>query len=281
MSTTHDRILESASANTELLRTLSETHDAPSSFLGSERGLQVHRKNIKEQERLVTSIRERSDSTLKAHQKYRQPVSMGVRRYFYAALCMKEKYEENFEEKERLHLEALQELKKAEARHADLNALYEEAKRKHEELETLAILHQETHDRLDKLYESVFPEPTLEYPDQDRLKEELNLKVAILIDAKQKYFYEVRVRKGPKEEQLARREELVKASLEAEDARQDLELERERIFEKVAGFGQAPPGYEQAPPMYSSCCNRAEFKDMHMHEEGEEQDETIHSPLAP
>lgn len=159
---------------------------------------------------------------------------------------MRAGFDKKMEESERVHQEKLQARREAEERLAGLQKNLDEAKRMHDENEAVVQVHNSAHGRLDELYEEVFKdETTADYPEQQRLRDDFARKYVGLVAAKENYYYEVGRRGNTDglDERVAKvhrvKEELKRTAREVEEARQALELERERVYERVVGFGQA------------------------------------------
>lgn len=242
IETTTDRIIATAAENSELLVTLASTSEAPSALQASTFALRSHRGEYNDQKSKSEEAREDSEKASAQSQKYKD--SRTGRRYAYMALCLAEKFQAKMEETERAHTEALQTRREAEERLAGLKKNLDLAEAKRDEDDAVTQVHQKSHEQLDKLYERVFRNATPDdYPEQERLKEDYSRKYAVLVQAKEGYYaFERRVRvsgTGSVDEKKRVRESLRKAAKDAEEAREALELARERVYEEVAGFGQS------------------------------------------
>ena len=256
--TTTDRIIAAADTNSELLSALASTSDAPSNLAASNLNVDKHRHGFTDQDKIVAEHKGRTSRAFKNQRKYHDSLPSTIKRGMFAACCMLSKFEAKASEVEQEYVKALDEQKKAEDRRQGLQENLDKAKRAHEESQSLAELHMSSHMRLDELYQDVFREPTpKEYPEQEEMKKVYDSMLAALYGKKEQYHFQ-QAQRGA--DLMIAKRELKDAAKSAEEARQALELERERIFERVAGFGQAPPAY-------TDCCNRAECQDLDLDSE--------------
>ena len=261
---TTDRIIQSASINSEILVTLAETREAPQAYFASRFEMKSHRHALDEHQKQLTAAHNQTSDAIVEREKYQS----STRQLVYKLGCMSEKFANGAKDSEQRHEAAVREQQEGEGRREGLQKNLESADRKCKEDETLAQVHGAAHARLDTLYEQVFKDPTPDdYPEQERLRLDYDQKLATLYGAKERHGAEREKRitlqggRGDGDLEALKRSEreateaLRKAARECENARQALELARERVFESVAGFGVAPPAY-------SDCCNRADEKDL-------------------
>ena len=240
--TTTDRIIATAAENSELLVTIASTSEARSALQASTFALRSHRSEHAAQEKKATEARQASEKASAQLQKYAD--SRTGRRYAYMVVCKAEQFQEKMQQRDRAHQEALQVRREAEERLAGLKKNLEAAENKKDEDDAVAQVHGNSHEQLDKLYERVFRDPTPEdFPEQERLRQLASEKKAFLVDAKERFYaFERRSRNdggGSADEKKRIRDALRKAAHESEEARQELELARERLYEQIVGFGQA------------------------------------------
>ena len=247
---TIDRVRAAASRNSELLVILSKTTDANNAYNRSEFTLRVHRAELKSQHRTINTLRNSSHIKFQKHKTYRDNLFV---KYAYYAVCMMKLFHQKAEEYEQTYFEALKKQKDAEDRKAGLQKNLDDELATSQELKATAELHVQAHRDLDQLYSEVFSQPTPEFSEQEELRTQYDLAFARRLKAKEE-FDAVRVNfRSTAEDRKTVREDLKVAALDAEEKRQALEIAREKVFEQVAGFGLAPPGY-------SDCCNRAEIQ---------------------
>ena len=248
---TIDRVHAAASRNSEILVTLSKTMDAANAYTRSETTLRIHRAELQSQERTINTLRNSSRIQFEKHQTYRDNLAL---RYAYYATCMMMVFNKKAKAYEQAYFEALKQQKNGEDRQVGLQKNLNDELASNRELKVTAEEHGKAHLALDNLYLDVFAQPTPEFPEQEELRYQYDLALAQRLQAKENYDV---VRANPRSTEESRRgvrEDLKTAALEAEEKRQALEIAREKVFEQVAGFGLAPPGY-------SDCCNRAEFQE--------------------
>ncbi|KAI9666059.1 MAG: hypothetical protein M1821_003994 [Bathelium mastoideum] len=247
---TIDRVRGAASRNSEILVTLNRTQEALHAYVRSEANLRVHRAELTAQERTVNICRNSSQVKFEKHQTYRDNL---VLKYAYYAGCMMMIFRKKAKEYEQAYFEALKKQKDAEDRRVALQKNLDDELAQNKGFKATAVAHGKAHRALDKLYDEVFSQPTPEFPEQEELRNQFDLAYARRLEAKQR-FDTVRVNlRSTEEDRKMVRENLKTAALDAEEKRQALEIAREKVFEQVAGFGLAPPGY-------SDCCNRAEIQ---------------------
>ncbi|KAL9087524.1 MAG: hypothetical protein Q9165_006635 [Trypethelium subeluteriae] len=248
---TIDRVRAAASRNSEILVTLNKTQEAVHAYNRTEFSLRKHRAELQSQDRTVNTLKTSSHVKFEKHETYRDSL---IVKYAYYAVCMMMLFHKKAKEYEQAYFEALKKQKDAEDRRAGLQKNLDDELARNKEFRVTAEVHGKAHEDLDNLYIEIFSQPTPEFPEQEELRTQYDLAFAQRLQAKERYdVVKVNLRSS-EEERTTVREDLKTAALDAEEKRQALEIAREKVFEQVAGFGLAPPGY-------SDCCNRAEFQE--------------------
>ncbi|KAI9708576.1 MAG: hypothetical protein M1820_003794 [Bogoriella megaspora] len=242
-----DRVRAAASLNSEILVTLNRTEEAAHAYTKIEFALRAHRAELRSQESAILTRRYDSHVKFEKHQRYRDNVALKLA---YYAVCMMMMFQKKAKEREDAYFQALKLQKEAEDRKVALQKNLDDELASQKALEVETKKHGKAHEDLDKLYLEIFSEPTPEFPEQEELRHQYDLAFAKRLEAKERFDVTRSNLRSTEEDRKKVREDLKGAALEAEEKRQALELARERVFEQVAGFGLAPPGY-------SDCCNRA------------------------
>ena len=247
---TVDRVRAAASRNSEILVTLNKTSDAFHAYIRSEFSLRAHRAELVSQDRTINTCKNSTQIKFEKHRTYQDNL---VVKYVYYVFCMMTLFHKKANEYEQAYFEALKKQKSAEDRRLELQKNLDDELATSRDLKVSFEIHGKAHQSLDKLYDEVFSQPTPEFPEQEERRSDYDLALARRLQAKES-FDTVRVNmKSTEEDRRTVRENLKAAALDAEEKRQALEIAREKVFEQVAGFGLAPPGY-------SDCCNRAELQ---------------------
>lgn len=159
-----DRILSSASQNDELLSTLAQTDYAPSAIEQNNAYIQSLKDEIQELEKLIRRLQARTAFEKADHEKYRDST---MRRLAYKIGGKKEKFDHKAEKEEKEYFEALQKELKSKRNLDLLKHNLREAEHLNVDLQSIVEEHQDTQNRLDNLYDSIFQGPTPEFPEED------------------------------------------------------------------------------------------------------------------
>ena len=160
----HRAISAAASQNTELLRELTETADAPGLFTNNETAARHARKRLKQQEYEVDCVKADSRLQFEKHKKFRDS---STRKLYYVLRRKRMEFDDRASTEEKLYLEALERRHKAEA---ILNEIQNEAKALDIEgtaLRAKVDRHGAAHKAIDRLYASIFDGPTPGFPHED------------------------------------------------------------------------------------------------------------------
>lgn len=247
---TIDRVHAAASQNSEILVTLNKTSDAFHAYARAEFSLRAHRAELSSQNRAIKTCQDSTQAKFEKHRTYQDNL---VVKYAYYLFCMMALFHKKAKEYEQAYFEALKKQKGAEDRRLELHKNLDDELAASKELEVSAETHIKAHQSLDKLYDQVFSQPTPEFSEQEERRSEYDSALAHRLQAKETFDAVIASIMSTAEDRKTVRENLKVAALDAEEKRQALEIAREKVFEQVAGFGLAPPGY-------SDCCNRAELQ---------------------
>ncbi|KAJ4299989.1 hypothetical protein N0V90_005237 [Kalmusia sp. IMI 367209] len=176
MTTTHDKIRQAASRNTELLNILSETDGAPSQLYQQIQYLNDLTAQLEKTQSRANVLKHQTALELKDHKKYNEST---FRRFAHKASGRKDRFEEKAAKEEKEYFDAIQAQKAAEDELGYVRQLLSEAEVKKPEYEREAARHDEVQRELDQLYDSIFAGYTPEFPDEDereRAYEEVNIR---------------------------------------------------------------------------------------------------------
>ena len=157
-------ILNSASENSSLLVILSSTSTAPALLAGHTAHVTHLKDELTEHTAVLDNLKEDVETRFKRHKKFRDSTT---RRFIYRATNMLAKFDAKAMKEEREYFAVLGTQSKAEKRRIELQRDYDEALKAQEPLETAAKQHEETHAKIDDLYEKLFSGPTPGFPRED------------------------------------------------------------------------------------------------------------------
>jgi hypothetical protein len=159
-----ETIFNAASKNSELLNILSKTSEAPSLYAAHLIHLDRLEKSLTEQTTFLDSLKTQTEMKFKSHRRLRDSVT---RKWFYKATKSLAKFEAKAMSEEREYFAALGTQSKAEERCKILENDVERAKVEKEELFNFLKVHDDTHKKIDELYERLFKGPTPGFGDED------------------------------------------------------------------------------------------------------------------
>jgi hypothetical protein len=157
-------ILDSASENSALLVKLSSTSSAPALLAGYTTHVTHLKDELTSHNAILDKLKEDVETRFKRHKKFRDSTT---RRFIYRATNMLAKFDAKAMTEEREYFAVLGTQSKAETRRIELQRDYDEAVKAQEPLETAAKEHEETHGKIDELYEKLFSGPTPGFPVED------------------------------------------------------------------------------------------------------------------
>jgi predicted S18 family serine protease len=164
MTSTHDKIRQAASRNTELLAGLHETDSAPSQLYQQIQYLNDLGEQLKATESQVTRLKEKTKLELKDHKKYNEST---FRRFAHRASGRTDRFNEKAAKEEKEYFDAIQSQKSAEDELAYIRTLLAEGNTTKTDYERAAARHDELQRELDALYNAIFAGTTPEFPDED------------------------------------------------------------------------------------------------------------------
>lgn len=174
MTSTHDRILQAAPRNTELLEGLHATESAPSQLYQQIQYLQDLHEQSNKTAKNVERLKSKTAQELNDHKKYNEST---FRRFAHKASGRTEKFNEKAAREEKEYFEAIQAQRSAEDELNYVRQLIAEAEEKKQAYEKEANLHSTYQRDLDALYNSIFTGHTPEFPEgaqRERAVEETN-----------------------------------------------------------------------------------------------------------
>jgi hypothetical protein len=157
-------VLDSASENSALLVKLSSTSEAPAILAGHAKHVTYLEDALSEHTSLLEKLKEDVESKFKRHKKFRDSKT---RRFIYRATNMLAKFDAKAMQEEREYFTLLNTQSKAEKRRLQLQQDHDEALKAQEPLEAAAKEHEQTHGKIDALYENLFAGPTPGFPRED------------------------------------------------------------------------------------------------------------------
>ncbi|KAJ4351909.1 uncharacterized protein N0V89_007253 [Didymosphaeria variabile] len=164
MTSTHDKIRQAASRNTELLAGLHETDSAPSQLYQQIQYINDLTSQLKTTEKQVTRLKDKTALELKDHKKYNEST---FRRFAHRASGRTDRFNEKAAKEEKEYFEAIQAQKTAEDELSYVRQLISEAESKKAQYERDAARHDDLQRELDALYNSIFAGYTPEFPEED------------------------------------------------------------------------------------------------------------------
>jgi hypothetical protein len=164
MTSTHDKIRQAASRNTELLAGLHETDSAPSQLYQQIQYINDLNEQLKVTERQVTRMKDKTKLELKDHKKYNEST---FRRFAHRASGRTDRFNEKAAKEEKEYFDAIQAQKSAEDELSYIRTLLSEGETTKAEYERSAARHDEFQRELDALYNSIFAGTTPEFPEED------------------------------------------------------------------------------------------------------------------
>lgn len=159
-----ESVLAASDENSALLVKLARTSEAPSILSAHVAHVSYLEETLEEQETTLRQVIETADMKYKMHKKYQDSTA---RKLYYKATRMLSKFESRATMSEHQYFTALGSKSKAEERCQILKRDLDEATKTQEALEKMAKEHDDTHHRIDKLYEKIFAGPTPGFPKED------------------------------------------------------------------------------------------------------------------
>ncbi|KAE9382167.1 hypothetical protein N431DRAFT_314442, partial [Stipitochalara longipes BDJ] len=159
-----ETVFNAASKNSELLNILSKTSEAPSLYAAHLIHLDRLEKSLTEQTTFLESVKTQTEMKFKSHRRLRDSIT---RKWFYKATKSLAKFEAKAMSEEREYFAALGTQSKAEERCQILEDDVERAKVEKEELFNVRKVHDDTHKKIEELYERLFKGPTPGFEDED------------------------------------------------------------------------------------------------------------------
>lgn len=159
-----ESVLAASDENSSLLVKLARTSEAPSIFAAHVAHVSYLKETLDEQETTLKQLIETVDTKFKTHKKYRGSTA---RKLYYKATRMLSKFESRANMSEQEYFAALGSKSKAEERCQILKRDLDEATKAQEPLDKTAKEHEDTHHRIDELYEKIFAGPTPGFPNED------------------------------------------------------------------------------------------------------------------
>ncbi|PMD42080.1 hypothetical protein L207DRAFT_510375 [Hyaloscypha variabilis F] len=160
-----DAVFNAASQNSELLNILSKTSEAPSLYAAHLIHFNRLETSLTEQTTLLDSLKTQTEMKFKSHRGLRDSIT---RKWFYKATKSLAKFEAKAMSEERAYFAALGTQSKAEERCKILENEVERAKVEKEELFNVRRVHDDTHKKIDELYERLFKGPTPGFGGEDK-----------------------------------------------------------------------------------------------------------------
>lgn len=168
MTSTHDKIRQASSRNTELLSGLHSTDSAPSQLYQQIQYIADLTSQRQTTEKQVAALKEKTALELKDHKKYNEST---FRRFAHRASGRTDRFKEKAAKEEQEYFDAIQKQKSAEDELAYVRQLVSEAEVQKATFERDAARHDDLQHELDALYNSIFAGYTPEFPDEDAREE--------------------------------------------------------------------------------------------------------------
>ncbi|KAL2206848.1 hypothetical protein CC79DRAFT_1358659 [Sarocladium strictum] len=160
----HDSIAAAASRNTDLLRELTQTADAPGLYTNNETTSRHAQKRLKQQQDEVVIAKAASQLQFNKHKKFQ---GSGPRKLYYVILRKRMHFDERASAEEKLYLQALERRHRAETVLSELQDEVNSLTLEGRSLRAKLDRHGAAHKAIDQLYASIFDGPTPGFPHED------------------------------------------------------------------------------------------------------------------
>ncbi|ROW09513.1 hypothetical protein VMCG_02172 [Cytospora schulzeri] len=163
------KIRETSERNIELLRIIHETESAIPALSAQKRYVVDLERQVSEATRKLKQLEDKRKQELKEHESYRDSV---MKRLAYKVSGKTDKFDAKAAKEEREYFDVLQEEHQTGVMKNNLEAMFSDAKRVRDELESKVATHVQKQKDLDSLYESIFTGPSPGFPEEDARERE-------------------------------------------------------------------------------------------------------------